>query len=91
MAEPDPVELVGTLMSGFVDSRCVHVVANLGVADVIGEEPMSMGRLAAEVGVDTGSLARLLRHLATLGLFSTHGDDVAHTDAIWVGNSATLP
>lgn len=81
MAEPDPVELVGTLMSGFVDSRCVHVVANLGVADVIGEEPMSIGRLAAEVGVDAGSLARLLRHLATLGLFSTHGDDVAHTDA----------
>jgi hypothetical protein len=80
-AKDDPVELVGTLTAGFVDSRCVHVVANLGVADVIGEEPMPMSRLAAELGVDTGSLTRLLRHVVTLGLFSVHGGDVAHNDA----------
>ena len=44
-AADDPVQLVGTLMSGFVDSRCVHVVANLGVADVIGEESMPIAGL----------------------------------------------
>lgn len=80
-AKDNPVELVGTLMSGFVDSRCLHVVANLGVADVIGEEPMPIARLAAELGVDTGSLARLLRHLVALGLFSVHGGKVEHNDA----------
>jgi len=80
-ATADPVQLVGTLMSGFVDSRCVHVVANLGVADVVGEEPMPIARLAGELGVDAGSLTRLLRHLVTLGLFSIHGNGVAHNEA----------
>jgi hypothetical protein len=81
MDHPDPAELVGTLMAGFVDSRCVHVAANLGLADVIGDEPVPIDRLAAEVGVDAGSLTRLLRHLATLGLFSVHDDAVSHNDA----------
>src|SRR6476661_4912748 len=33
------------------------------------------------LGVDVGSLTRLLRHLATLGLFSLHGGRLAHTEA----------
>ena len=37
---------------------------------------MPCAGLAAELGVDTGSLTRLLRHLVTLGLFLVHGDDV---------------
>ena len=80
-AADDPVQLVGTLMSGFVDSRCVHVVANLGVADVVRKEPMPIAGVAAELGVDAGSLTRLLRHLVTLGLFSIHGNSVAHNEA----------
>ena len=81
VAADDPVQLVGTLMSGFVDSRCVHVVANLGVADVVRKEPMPIAGVAAELGVDAGSLTRLLRHLVTLGLFSIHGNRVAHNEA----------
>ena len=69
-AADDPVQLVGSLMAGFVDSRCLHVVANLGIADAVGDEPVSVAELAAELGVDLPSLTRLLRHLATLGLFS---------------------
>ena len=80
-AANDPVALIGALMSGFVDSRCVHVVANLGVADVVGEEPMSIAGLASELGVDGGSLSRLLRHVVTLGLFSVDGAGVAHNEA----------
>jgi predicted transcriptional regulator len=38
------------------------------MADAVGEEPVSIAELAAELGVDLGSLTRLLRHLATLGL-----------------------
>ena len=77
-AGDDPVQLVGSLMAGFVDSRCLHVVANLGVADAVGEEPMSIAELAAGLGVDTGSLTRLLRHLVTLGLFTIHEIGRAH-------------
>ncbi len=79
--EDDPVQLVGSLMAGFVDSRCLHVVANLGMADVVGEGPMPIAELAAELGVDPLSLTRLLRHLVTLGMFSVHGDQVAHNEA----------
>ena len=46
-AEDDAVQMVGSLMAGFVDSRCLHVVANLGVAEVIGEEPMAIAEVAA--------------------------------------------
>jgi hypothetical protein len=60
-ARDDPVQLVGSLMAGFVDSRCLHVVANLGIADAVGEEPVLVAELAAELGVDLGSLTRLLR------------------------------
>ena len=70
-AGDDPVQLVGSLMAGFVDSRCLHVVANLGMADAVGEEPVSIAELAAELGVDAGSLTRLLRHLVTLGAVLT--------------------
>ena len=80
-AGDDPVQLVGSLMAGFVDSRCLHIVANLGMADAVGDEPVSVAELAAELGVDVGSLTRLLRHLATLGLFSLQGDRLAHTEA----------
>ena len=80
-AANDPVQLVGTLMSGFVDSRCVHVVANLGVADVIGDEPMPIAEVAGTLGVDAGSLTRLLRHLVTLGLFSIDRNTVTHNEA----------
>jgi hypothetical protein len=80
-AEEDAVEVVGSLMAGFVDSRCLHVVANIGVADVVGEDPMPIAELAAELGVNSKSLTRLLRHLVTLGVFSVRGDRVAHNEA----------
>lgn len=81
VVQGDPVQLVGSLMAGFVDSRCLHVVANIGMADVLGEEPMPIPDLAAELGVDTEALARLLRHLVALGLFSVHSNRVAHNEA----------
>ncbi len=80
-AANEPVELVGSLMAGFVDSRCLHVVANLGVADAVGEELVSVAQLATELGVDGRALTRLLRHMVTLGLFSMDGDRVAHNEA----------
>ena len=42
---------------------------------------MLIAELAAELGVDAGSLTRLLRHLVTLGLFSVIGHRVSHNEA----------
>ena len=67
-------------MAAFVDSRCLHVVTNLGVADVVGEDPMPIAALAAEVGVGTQSLTRCSAP-HDVGVFSVHGEEVAHNDA----------
>jgi hypothetical protein len=36
MTDREPSELVGSLGEAFVDSRCLHVAVNLGVADASG-------------------------------------------------------
>jgi len=81
MPEQDPSELVGSLAEGYVGSRCLHVVANLGVADVVDDEPCSLSEIANGLGVDAPSLGRLVRHLASLGIFAVSGDDVSHNAA----------
>ena len=41
--------------------RCLHVVADLGVADQLDENPRSATDLAADIGVDPDALGRVLR------------------------------
>ena len=48
---------------------CVHVVATLRLADHIAAGNAEIGRLAAAAGADRDSLARVLRHLASKGVF----------------------
>lgn len=81
MPDLDPSELVGSLAEGYVGSRCLHVVASLGVPDVIGDEQRSVAEIARELGVDASSLGRVVRHLASLGIFAMRGDDVSHNEA----------
>lgn len=81
MADLDPSELVGSLAEGYLDSRCLHVVANLGVSDVVGDEPRSLTEIARELRVDAPSLGRVVRHLASLGIFAMSRDDVWHNEA----------
>jgi hypothetical protein len=80
MPDVDPSELVGSLAEGYVGSRCLHVVANLGVSDVVGDEPRSLTEIAGELGVDAASLGRVVRHLVSLGIFSMSGDNVSHNE-----------
>ena len=48
---------------------CVHVVATLRIADHILAGNAEIGPLAAAAGADRDSLHRVLRHLASKGLF----------------------
>ena len=50
-------------------SRCVYAVAELGIADLLADEPRSSEELAAAAEVDEPSLYRVLRMLAALGVF----------------------
>lgn len=57
-----------------VAARALHVVADLGVADRIENEPRPAGAVAADVGVDADALSRLLRLLEAHGVFRCEHD-----------------
>ena len=60
-------------------ARGVQVVAELGLADAVGEEPVSITTLAAETQTRPDELGRVLRLLAAYEVFTVEGDGVAHT------------
>lgn len=81
MAEADPAQTLLTLTTGYWVSRCVHVVAELGVPDALGEEPRTAEALAGALGVQAQPLYRVLRCLANHGVFAMEGDRFAHNGA----------
>ena len=65
----------GTLLgmiSGIHISRAVYVAAELGIADLLADGPVSASDLARATGTDEPSLYRVLRLLAALGVFEEH-------------------
>ncbi len=66
------------MSAGYWLPRALHVVADLGVADVLDEEPRSALHLAKEVGADAGALDRVLRLLASHGVFHRRGGQYGH-------------
>jgi hypothetical protein len=71
-----PVDLapLRQMVMGFRLTQAVHVAARLGLADVLHESPLTTEALAARVGADTAALRRLLRALASVGVFAPHDD-----------------
>ena len=51
-------------------ARCLHLVAELGIADRLAERPMTADELASATGAHARSLYRVLRMLAARGIFS---------------------
>jgi hypothetical protein len=58
------------MLAGFQISRAFYVVAKLGVADELVDGPRSVADVADVLGADPSSLGRLLRTLASFGVFS---------------------
>jgi hypothetical protein len=75
---PPPAQL-WLLATGHFLPRCLHVVAELGVADRLGEEAATTQALARQCECDAASLERMLRLLATAGVFEAAGAGWAHT------------
>src|SRR5262245_44037583 len=59
---------------GFWLSRAICVVARLGIADLLTDGPLATETLAAAAGVHALSLSRVLRTLASVGIFA-EGED----------------
>jgi len=55
---------------GYISSQAIYVAAKLGLADLIGDAPRTVKELATETKTHAASLRRLLRALASLGIFA---------------------
>jgi hypothetical protein len=80
MATPPASLLLWQITTGHFLSRCLHVVAELGVADRLGDAPASAASIATALGLDADALERMLRLLAVAGVFEARGSLWAHTE-----------
>src|SRR5690348_848637 len=66
----DPTSQLLGLVAGFGILQALHVAARLGVADAIGDGARPVEAVAQEVGAEPQVLRRLLRALASVGVFA---------------------
>lgn len=68
--ETSPEAQVWQLLRGGLSARALAIVAEAGVADALAGAPRPVGELASELGADEDALYRLLRALASDGIFA---------------------
>jgi O-methyltransferase domain/Dimerisation domain len=64
-----PATTLMRLVMGAQVSQAIHVAAAMGIADLLSDGPRTSDELAAETDAHAGSLYRLLRALASVGVF----------------------
>ena len=76
MSERAPEERVWDLLRGGLCTRALGLVAELGVPAALADGPRHVDELARETGADPETLHRLLRALASDGVFVEDGEGV---------------
>lgn len=76
-----PHELVWALSTSLAPARALYVVAELGVADRLGPDPVAVEELAAQCAVEPEPLERVLALLAAFGIFDREDGRYRHTEA----------
>jgi hypothetical protein len=79
--ETNPVDTLLQIAGGYCLPRCLHVVADLGVADALDDTPLTAADLAEAVGAHPDALGRSLRLLAAHGVFEVEGETFRHSPA----------
>jgi hypothetical protein len=69
-SEQSPRDALWRMTNAYQVSQAIHVAASLGVADHLRDGPRSVEELAAATGSRAPSLYRLLRALASVGIFT---------------------
>lgn len=69
MSNPPPAARLGQMLCGFWVSQAIYVTAKLGVADLLQDRAATADELAAKTNTHPLSLYRLLRMLASVGVF----------------------
>src|SRR5262249_55118429 len=75
----NPANDVIELTMSYAVPRCLHVVAELGIADSLEEAPRTAAELAMKAGANPDALARALRLLCAYGVFEMKDGRFAHT------------
>lgn len=70
MSERTPEEVLWDFLRGAMMTKALAIVADLDVAEALADGPRSVHELAREAGVDRDALYRLLRALASDGVFA---------------------
>ena len=81
MTTPDAIQTVQALTTAYWASRCLQIVAEVGVADVLGEAPRTAEALAADLGVHADPLGRIMRCLVNHGVFTLSDGLFSHNGA----------
>lgn len=79
MAELSPQDQIARLASGYWHTQAIYVVAKLGIADALKDGPKSADELASVTQTNARAIYRLLRALASLGIFA---EDAEHRFAL---------
>jgi hypothetical protein len=67
--QPNPVDITMQLATGYIVSSCMNAVTRLKIADLLAGGPKAVARLTAETNVNEDILYRVLRALASAGVF----------------------
>jgi SAM-dependent methyltransferase len=70
LSSTDPNALLWELVRGATATKALGIAADLGVADALADGPRAVDELAAEVGAEPDTLNRILRALASDGVFA---------------------
>lgn len=64
-----PRDALTQMINGYQVSQALHVAATLGIADLLKDGPKTVDELAQTTDTDRSALSRLLRALASVGVF----------------------
>jgi hypothetical protein len=81
MTDLDPITQIQLMSGGYFVSRCLQVVADLGIADLISDVPISASELARSTGSHQDALASVLSLLCAHGVFVRVDGRFCHTEA----------
>lgn len=70
MPQPSPQDQLAHLMAGYWYTQAIYVAAKLKLADLLSDGPTSADQLAQATQTNARSLYRLLRALASVGIFA---------------------
>lgn len=68
------------VLGGYMATQALAAAVELGLPDLVGDEPVPLAALAGPAGIPAVQLARLLRALRTVGVFDLTRDGVVHTE-----------